>query len=303
MNHQFKGVSYGAIAAISYGMNPLFTLPLYAAGMNVDSVLFYRYTLAILALGALMKIKKESFKITQKETFTLLTIGLLFSISSLCLFQSYRYMDAGIASTILFIYPVMVAVLMGLFFKEHLPLSTIGSLILTLIGIGLLYKGKNGQPLSTIGILLVLLSSLAYAIYIIGVNQSSLGRMSSLKLTFYALLFGSSIYWVRLHLGADLQPIPSTKLWACTIALALFPTVISLLFTTLSAHHIGSTPTAILGALEPVTALFFGVLLFNEQLTLRIILGVFTILSGVSLIVLKKEKPKKTGVVLEINKK
>lgn len=303
MNHQFKGVSYGAIAAISYGMNPLFTLPLYAGGMKVDSVLFYRYVFAILALAALMKIKKESFKITLQETFILLIIGLLFSSSSLCLFQSYRYMDAGIASTILFIYPVMVAVLMGLFFKERLSWSTIGSLMLTLIGIGLLYKGKNGQPLSTVGIVLVLLSSLAYAIYIIGVNRSSLRQMSGLKLTFYALLFGSSIYLVRLHLGTDLQPIPSADLWACAIALAIFPTVISLLFTTLSAHHIGSTPTAILGALEPVTALFFGVLLFNEQLTLRILLGIFTILSGVSLIVLKKEKPKKTGVMLEINKK
>lgn len=304
MNSKAKGAIYGTVAAISYGMNPLFTLPLYAESMSVDSVLFYRYALAIIVIAIVMKIKKESFALRTKEIFPLMILGLLFSMSSLCLFQSYHYMDAGIASTILFVYPVMVAIIMALFFKEKLSLITILSIMLALLGIALLYKGgDNGKPLSTIGIILVLLSSLAYALYIVGVNRSSLKELSGLKLTFYALVFGLSIYIVRLHFCTHLGLVISPLLWTYIIALAVIPTVISLLFTTLSAHHIGSTATAILGALEPVTALFFGVLLFGEQLTIRLIIGISMIIAAVSLIIIGQKTLKKMSMVLQITKK
>ena len=39
MTNKTKGFIYGAIAAASYGMNPLFALPLYAAGMSILPVL------------------------------------------------------------------------------------------------------------------------------------------------------------------------------------------------------------------------------------------------------------------------
>ena len=112
---------FGAIAAASYGMNPLFTLPLYAAGMSVDTVLFYRYFFAVIVLGILMKMQHQSFALRKADILPLVIMGLLFSFSSLLLFMSYNYMDAGIASTILFVYPVMVAVIMGAFFKEQSP--------------------------------------------------------------------------------------------------------------------------------------------------------------------------------------
>lgn len=121
MNNKTKGFIYGAIAAASYGMNPLFALPLYAAGMSVDTVLFYRYFFATIVLGILMKMQHQSFALHKADVLPLTIMGLLFSLSSLLLFMSYNYMDAGIASTILFVYPVMVAVIMGVFFKEKYP--------------------------------------------------------------------------------------------------------------------------------------------------------------------------------------
>ena len=180
--------------------------------------------------------------------------------------MSYNYMDAGIASTILFVYPVMVAVIMGAFFKEKISAITVFSILLALSGIALLYQGDGNKPLSTVGIIFVLLSSLSYAIYIVGVNRSSLKTLPTTKLTFYAILFGLSVYIVRLNFCTELQIIPSPLLWADVLALGPFlPTAVSLICTALAIQSIGSTPTAILGALEPVTALFFGVLLFHEN--------------------------------------
>ena len=197
-NNKTKGFLLGAIAAASYGMNPLFTLPLYSAGMSVDSVLFYRYALAIVVLGIMMKMQKQSFAIKKADVLPLCIMGLLFSFSSLFLFMSYNYMDAGIASTILFVYPVLVAIIMAVVFKEKVSPVTMFSIALAFVGISLLCKSPGGQTLSLVGITFVFLSSLSYAIYIVGVNRSSLKDMPIAKLTFYVLLFGLSVYVVRL---------------------------------------------------------------------------------------------------------
>lgn len=223
------------------------------------------------------------------------SMGLLFAFSSLFLFMSYNYMDAGIASTILFVYPVLVAIIMAVVFKEKVSPITMFSIALAFVGISMLCKSPGGQTLSLVGITFVFLSSLSYAIYIVGVNRSSLKDMPIAKLTFYVLLFGLSVYVVRLQFCTELQVIPTPMLWINAVSLAVFPTVISLVTMTKAIHYIGSTPTAILGALEPVTALFFGVLVFGEQLTPRIILGILMVITAVTLIIggkslLKKRK-------------
>ena len=284
----FKGFAYGAIAAASYGLNPLFALPLYADGMGADSVLFYRYAFGLVMLGVMMLVQKQSFALRRCEVLPLVIMGLLFSFSSLTLFLSYNYMDAGIASTILFVYPVLVAILMAVFFKEKVSPITMISIALAFTGISLLYQGEGGQTLSLTGVTLVFISSLTYALYIIGVNRSVLKDMPIAKLTFYVLLFGLSVYVIRLKFCTQLDVVSQPVLWINPVCLALFPTVISLVAMTKSIHYIGSTPAAILGALEPLTAICCGVLVFGERLTPRIIVGIVLILIAVTLIILGK---------------
>lgn len=285
MNAKAKGYILGSIAAASYGMNPLFALPLYKAGMDPDSVLFFRYLFAIPLLGIMIKARGRSFKIQRKETFTLIIMGLLVALSSLTLFLSYNYMAAGIASTLLFVYPIMVALIMAMVFKEKLALQTIVCMLLALGGIGLLYKSEDGSTLSLIGTLLVFASSLSYAIYIVGINQTSLKNVATLKVTFYVLLFGLSLFVARLLYSGVLNTPDQWYLWANLLALAVFPTAISFLCTTGAIQYIGSTPTAILGALEPVTAIFFGIAVFGESLTVRESFGLVMIIVAVTFVI------------------
>ena len=285
MNAKAKGYILGSIAAASYGMNPLFALPLYKAGMDPDSVLFFRYLFAIPLLGIMIKARGRSFKIQRKETFPLIIMGLLVALSSLTLFLSYNYMAAGIASTLLFVYPIMVALIMAFAFKEKLALQTIVCMLLALGGIGLLYKSEDGSTLSLIGTLLVFASSLSYAIYIVGINQTSLKNVATLKVTFYVLLFGLSLFVARLLYSGVLNTPDQWYLWANLLALAVFPTAISFLCTTGAIQYIGSTPTAILGALEPVTAIFFGIAVFGESLTVRESFGLVMIIVAVTFVI------------------
>lgn len=258
---------------------------IYKAGMDPDSVLFFRYLFAIPLLGIMIKARGRSFKIQRKETFPLIIMGLLVALSSLTLFLSYNYMAAGIASTLLFVYPIMVALIMAMVFKEKLALQTIVCMLLALGGIGLLYKSEDGSTLSLIGTLLVFASSLSYAIYIVGINQTSLKNVATLKVTFYVLLFGLSLFVARLLYSGVLNTPDQWYLWANLLALAVFPTAISFLCTTGAIQYIGSTPTAILGALEPVTAIFFGIAVFGESLTVRESFGLVMIIVAVTFVI------------------
>ena len=292
MNRHTKGILNGAIASSSYGTNPLFALPLYAGGIGVNSVLFYRYFIAVIIYWVWLKFyKKISLKISVKEFIPLFIMGIFFSFSSLTLFEAFKYIEPGIACTILFIYPVIVAVIMTLFFKEKITKTVILAIILTSAGIILLYKGKPDADLNLHGVIVVLLSALLYALYIVGVkNISIIKNIESFKLSFYVMLFGLFVYVVNLKFCMQLQILHNPVSWFLVTGLALFPTIISLETLTVSIKLIGSTNTAILGALEPLTAIFFGILFFNEQLTLRISIGVILILFGVFLIISKKFK-------------
>lgn len=286
------GITYGALAAASYGTNPLFALPLYAAGIGINSVLFYRYAIALVLYGLWLKfVKKTNFKINVKEGLVLLLLGLFFSLSSYTLFDAFKYIEAGIACTILFIYPVLVALIMAIFFREKVTKTVITSIGLITTGITLLYHGKNGATLNLHGVLIVLLSALLYSLYIVGVkNIKIINHMNSAKMTFYVMLFGLIVYIANLHFCTELQPLTSPVLWLFVCGLAILPTIISIETINIAIKLIGSTTTAILGSLEPLTALFFGIVFFHEELTPRIMLGVIAVLSGVILIIRRKRE-------------
>lgn len=286
MQTKAKGYLLGAIAAASYGMNPLFTLPLYHDGMTATQVLFFRYLLAIPLVGIMLHTRGHSLRPQRKQLGPLLVLGVLMAMSSLTLFLSYNHMDAGVASTILFVYPIMVAVIMALCFGEKCSALTALCIALAIAGIALLYHGDGGVTLSLTGIALVMASSLSYAIYIVGVNRPTLANVPTLKVTFYVLIAGFTVFMLCVIGSGDGMRLPSSWwLWLCTLALAVFPTVISFLCTTQAIQYIGSTPTAILGALEPVTAVFFGVLIFGEAFTPRLALGIALIVTAVTIII------------------
>lgn len=284
MNNTTKGYLYGAVAAATYGMNPLFALPLYEGGMNPDSVLFFRYLLAIPILWAMIRWRGRDFRLQRREVPALVVLGLLMACSSLTLFLSYTYMAAGIASTLLFVYPILVALIMAVFFREKLSLLTALSILLALVGIAMLYRSEGGETLNLVGVSLVMASSLSYAVYLVGVNRPVVRDIPTVKLTFYALLFGFCVFVVR-ALVKGLTVPDHWYLWVNLLALAVLPTAVSFISTTKAIQYIGSTPTAILGALEPLTAVFFGVTIFGEPLTSRIMGGIFLIVVAVTLII------------------
>lgn len=213
MSNTFKGFAAGIIAAIFYGTNPLGTLFLYQDEINPTSVLVWRYAIASLLFLAWMVAKRESFHLRLGPAIRMAVLGTFMAMSSATLYLSFKYMDAGIASTILFSYPIITAVLMTAFFHERITWPTTFSILLAVTGIGLLYRGGDNATLSTVGVALVLLSSLFYAFYIIGVNQTHTG-LSAIQFTFWVVLFGLiSLLVLSVIMGEQIQVLSTPKQW------------------------------------------------------------------------------------------
>lgn len=283
---KLKGYLYGSISAATYGLVPLFSLPVMAKQIPFDTILFYRFLIASLVIAGVMAVKKIPFRVSGKEFVTLSLLGLLFALCAIFLLCSYKYMPAGIATTILFLYPIFVALLMAILFKERLNRVTALCMAVAMGGVAMLYVGDDGGPLHPLGIVFIVLSGLTYAFYIVTVNKSNVSNMGGLKLTLYSMSIASILFLIKALLGEGLHPIPDFSAGINLLLLGIIPTVISCVTLVYAVQYIGSTYTAVLGALDPVTAVIVGIFVFNEAFTFNLAAGILMILGAVTLIIL-----------------
>ncbi len=288
LSSRTKGYICAAVAACTYGTNPLLTLPMYGEGMNADSVLFYRYGFATVMLGIIMMALHKPFRLERRQLPVMTVAAILMALSSLLLFEAYNYMDVGIASTLLFVYPVMVAVINTVFYRERLSAVTICAIALATGGIVLLYQGDGTTTLNVTGTILVLLAALSYSLYMVAVNRTSIRSLDSMTLTFYSIGIGIVVFLAGMASHSGFTPVVTPLGWTCALSLAIFPTILSLVTMAVAIHHIGSTPTAILGALEPVTALVIGVCVFGERLSFSAIIGIILVVGSVTMLIAAK---------------
>ena len=288
---RIKGLVYGVISSSTFGLIPLFALPAIQSGIGVDSVMFYRFGISALVLGIGLLIRQHDLKVSWKELLTLTGLGIFYSMTALLLTSSYLYIPSGVATTIHFLYPVVVTLAMILFFKDKVSLPLIVATFMAISGVCLLsHQGETGT-VSLKGLLLVLTTVVTYALYIVGVNKSSVHQMDGLKLTFYVLFIGALIFGLNLWVkGVHLDPIPDYTTGIYLVLLALIPTLVSDFTLILSVQHVGSTTTAVLGCMEPLTAVAMGFLFLGEHLGSWQLTGMVIILLAVSIVILTNSK-------------
>ncbi|MFW2134849.1 DMT family transporter [Chryseobacterium sp. TY4] len=284
-----QGYILAAISAISYGLIPIFILPMKQINFSMEVTLFYRFLFSAIMVGVYLIFKKVNLKINKWELLVLLILGLFYALSSEFLFLGYDYLSAGIASTVLFVYPVLVAVVMFLFYGEKLSKLGIISLLLTFLGVIVLCLKGNSLEINFVGLGIVLLSALFYGLYIIIVNKAKI-NVSGIKLSFYSMLFTSIYFLIKSLVLKESLAIPNYSIVFNFVTFAFVTTLISGIALVLAIQKIGSTPTAIMGALEPVIAVAVSVLFFKEDFTTNLLTGIILILAGVSLNILSSRK-------------
>lgn len=270
------GYPSGIITGVTYGLNPLFAVPLMQSGASVSSILFFRYGIAVLLLGSFLWLTKQSFRVTLKQAGVLLILGLLYTGSSLFLFEAYNYIASGLATTLIFLYPVLVALIMV--FLRVVPSWPVWlSIVATFVGVLVMTQSDGTQSINPIGVLYSLGSALVYALFIVIINRSQVIRsLSSSVLTFYSLVVGTMVFLSKI-ITSDTgitTGLEEPMAWWSLAGLAVFPTIISTATLALATRNIGATKASVLGVFEPITAILVGTMVFGEPLTTNIIVGI-----------------------------
>lgn len=270
------GYPAGIITGITYGLNPLFAMPLMKNGAATESILFFRYSFAVLLLGLFLVLRKQSFRISGKQIGVLLVLGLLYTSSSIFLFEAYDYIASGLATTLIFLYPVLVAIIM-VFLKVVPSWPVWLAIAATFGGVLIMTQSDGSQTINPVGVLLSIASALVYALFIVIINRSkTIAGISNSLLTFYALTVGAIVFLGKI-LSSDtaiIAGITTGTDWLNLVGLALLPTIVSTATLAIASRNIGATKASVLGVFEPITAIIIGTLMFGEPLTSHIIIGI-----------------------------
>ncbi len=286
------GYVAGIAAGVSYGTNPLFGKALMESGVPIMVMLFFRYGIAAILLALWMLCRKETFRASRRELGLLVLLGLFFAGSSITLFSSYEFIPSGLATTLIYLYPVFVALIM-VFLRIYPSWQTWLSIAATFSGILLLSATSGNVQIRLPGVLLAIGSALCYSFYLVIVNRSKrIRKASEHKITLYSLVTGAILFAVirSVQGGGMLEGIDSASDWANLVGLAIVPTMISMLTLAMSSRYIGPTKTAVLGVFEPLTAILIGTLMFGETLTAKMAVGIAICVAAVIFLILKPGK-------------
>lgn len=291
---KWKGIIAGILGAGFFGFIPVFSKPVLMAGISPTCLLFYRFVIASLLTAMILGVKRQPLRLPRDCHKCMGLIALFYCFSGGLLVLGFNYMSGGVTEVLHFTYPIWVMLILLVFFKERIRLSSVIAIIIAIVGIyclGVLGGEEAFLPGvdKVAGVIIVVASGLACASYVVAINKSNARRLSSMLLTYWMLTISAVIFLMVSLLTGTFEVITDVEILLNLVGLALVATVMSNLFQVYSIKYIGSTQAAILGAVEPATGVVMCILLFDEVLNLPIVVGIALIFTAVMIVVTRNK--------------
>lgn len=291
---RINGIFYAALSSASFGFSPVFTIGLLAAGLSSFYTLAYRWTTAaaVLMIYAFCK-KKTLFISDMEEAWKIILLSTLRAITSITLLYGYANISSGIASTINFMYPVVVTMCMMLFYGERKSKINLCAVLLSILGVYLMASGDGlrteGGNIVT-GLVCSLISAFSYAAYFILMKRTGADKIEAVKFTTWIMMLSAAYFIACCFIfNGRIMPVTDPVQWMYILGLGLWATMVSNFTGVKAVRRIGPTLTSILGALQPLTAVILGIIFLDEHLSLRTVAGIAIIMVTVSVTVLHQK--------------
>lgn len=288
-----KGILYAAVSSSTFGLAPFFSILLLNTGLSSFEVLSYRWGIASAALTLYGILTGCNFRLSKKDFIAIFPLSLFRAVTSLSLVIAYQNISSGVASIIHFMYPLAVALTMILFFREKKSMLVITAILMSIIGAIFLSSGNIGHSggNTTVGIVTACISVFSYGGYIIGIRKSHAVQIESTVLTCYIMGLGALFFIIAGCItDGGIRMVTDWNTCLYIAGLALPATAISNITLVKAIKHIGPTLTSIFGAMEPLTAVVIGVLVFKEAFTTESIIGIVLIVIAVLIVVFKENR-------------
>ncbi len=286
MTKQTKGFINGIVSGISFGLIPLFSIPVIAAGMGNVSILVYRFLFGSMGMLLVLIFRHTNLRITWGEFWRISVLSLFYNGTALCTLECYHYLSSGVATALVYTDPVWCALIGLIFLGDKFSWRLTSAILLASLGVMLLTGMLSGDgSFSVLGVMWGLLSGLCYALYLIFLPRLRVRGVTSLKLTFYVFFLGMiylSLYSIFAEGGVE--KVSNLPCLINLILLGLIPTALSNICVTMSLRLIDSTIVAILGAFEPLTAMVVGICFLGDGWSWTSIAGASLILVAVGIL-------------------
>ena len=276
-NKQNMGAFYVIASAVLFGLMPLFTKTAYQYGSNAYSAAFGRFFFGSLILLVIILIKPGArLRLERRQLLRIFALSLFYAAMPVLLYESYNYLNSGLATTLHFTYPVIVIIIMTLFFGNKINLKQM--ICTALCAAGMILMCDPGDSAHTVGIVLAVISGLAYALYIVFLGRSALNSVPALTLCFWLSTFSAVEIGIVAAVTGKMSFTISPRGWIAEFMLALFCTVFALMMFQKGVFLCGEVKASLLSTFEPITSAVVGVIVFNESITLKTALGIVAIL-------------------------
>lgn len=302
--NNITGVTYAVLSSASFGLIPLFSISLLSVGVGSPTILCYRFLVAAVVMAIIMFFTRRSFRLSADVVVAVALLSILYASTAILLLESYKCIPSGVATTIHFLYPLVVTLTMSWLFKERISRSIYVAVVVSLLGVSLLAWGYHTEGNFRLGVTLALLTVVSYAAYIVGVMRSRASRVDSIVLTFYVLAFGALLFLLYAMATTGIEAVHRWGDWRDLIMLAIVCTVLSDYTLILAIKRIGSTRTSILGSMEPLTAVVVGVVYFREHIDATSVVGLILVIVAVVMVIVQStdthgNKVENDGEVIE----
>src|SRR5579862_7659123 len=182
MREGASGLWPAALAAVAgsamVGTMPLMERLLYAEGIDTPSMLFWRYTLALLVLGVASRMRRLDLRQAWRDGAWRVALlgGTLGAAQTLCFWESIKSLDTSVAEFLFYTYPAVTLLLDRVVLKHPIRPVAVFCIAVILIGAGLITgPGIRGGGIDPRGLLWAVPAPLIYAVYL-AINARLLRR-------------------------------------------------------------------------------------------------------------------------------
>ncbi len=293
----WKGFILASLGTTLFSVKSIFIKLAYTAGSDPESVLLLRMVIAapFYALIAIWQWRVNShFRQTYNSTLLIkiILVGFIgYYLASLLDLMGLALISAQLERMLLFTYPIMVAILGWLFFKQPLSLKMGLALLVSYLGITLIYQQEmsfSGENTS-LGTLLVTLSALSFSFYVL-FSKQLIHKIGSVPFTSLAMLFSTLFMLIHYGLLMEQDIILNNEILLWVVLLAIFSTVIPSFMISAAIGQIGPAQTGIIGTLGPLVTLVLAVSFLGEPFSYLHLAGFCLVVLGVSLLTIRGKK-------------
>lgn len=289
---QFSGFLFAVAGTMLFSLKSIFIKLAFMEGIDTTTLVFLRMSIAfpfyIMVLVYALKTRPEkAAKLNKRKITMTISLGFFgYYLASYLDFESLQHISAQLERLVLFTYPIIVAILSWVFFQEKITIKVFISMLLSYIGVALLFFNEAGADNGNLvqGTILVGFAAFFFSLYVV-FSKALISKLGSLIFTSIAM--SSALVFIVLQFAAtrelsDLNVSP--RIWLLSFLLAIFCTLIPSFLTAEAINRIGATRMSITGSIGPVFTIFVAVVFLGEDFGWEHVAGLLLVLIGVGLL-------------------